>query len=76
MCACACVFVCVLNHSPTHSLTRSLTAGQKARVSIARAILASRRAEVILMDDPFSAVDGATGNWIFEHGVLGELKGA
>jgi ABC-type proline/glycine betaine transport system ATPase subunit len=51
--------------------------GQKARVSIARALLAAStgRAQVILMDDPWSAVDGATGNWIFERGVLGSLKG-
>jgi hypothetical protein len=27
------------------------------------------------MDDPWSAVDGATGNWIFERGVLGSLRG-
>jgi ATP-binding cassette, subfamily C (CFTR/MRP), member 1 len=52
----------------------NLSGGQKARVSIARAILAARTAQIILLDDPFSAVDGATGNWIFEHGILGLLK--
>ena len=53
----------------------NLSGGQKARVSIARAILASRDAQIVLLDDPFSAVDGSTGNWIFEHGVMGILKG-
>ena len=53
----------------------NLSGGQKARVSIARAILASREAQIVLLDDPFSAVDGSTGNWIFEHGVMGILEG-
>ena len=53
----------------------NLSGGQKSRVSIARAILAARNAQVVLLDDPFSAVDGATGNWIFEHGILGLLRG-
>ena len=55
----------------------NLSGGQKARVSIARAILAATAhgAQVVLLDDPFSAVDGSTGNWIFEHGVLRCLAG-
>ena len=53
----------------------NLSGGQKARVSIARAILAAREAQIVLLDDPFSAVDGATGNWIFEHGIIDILKG-
>ena len=53
----------------------NLSGGQKARVSIARALLAARTAQIVLLDDPFSAVDGATGNWIFEHGILEMLKG-
>mmetsp|Transcript_9429 Transcript_9429/g.15612 ORF Transcript_9429/g.15612 Transcript_9429/m.15612 type:complete len:1368 (+) Transcript_9429:191-4294(+) len=48
----------------------NLSGGQKARVSLARAFMASSRSQIYLFDDPFSAVDGATGNWIFEHGVL------
>ena len=53
----------------------NLSGGQKARVSIARALLAARTAQIVLLDDPFSAVDGGTGNWIFEHGILEMLKG-
>ena len=29
---------------------------------------------LVSLDDPFSAVDGSTGNWIFEHGILQSLK--
>ena len=32
--------------------------------------MSANRSQIILLDDPFSAVDGNTGNWIFEHGVL------
>ena len=52
----------------------NLSGGQKSRVSIARALFASHRAQIFLFDDPFSAVDGATGNWIFKRGILGLLK--
>lgn len=38
-------------------------------------MLASTDSDIILLDDPFSAVDGATGNFIFENGVLKGLKG-
>jgi ABC-type multidrug transport system ATPase subunit len=49
----------------------NLSGGQKARVSLARALLAARTnsAEAVLLDDPFSAVDGCTANDIFERGV-------
>jgi ABC-type multidrug transport system fused ATPase/permease subunit len=52
----------------------NLSGGQKARVSIARAIFAARRADIVLMDDPWSAVDGATGNYIFKHGIQEQLS--
>jgi ATP-binding cassette subfamily C (CFTR/MRP) protein 1 len=52
----------------------NLSGGQKARVSLARAFMSALRTQVFLLDDPFSAVDGATGNWIFEHGVLRLLR--
>jgi ABC-type multidrug transport system fused ATPase/permease subunit len=32
--------------------------------------MSSCRSQIFLLDDPFSAVDGNTGNWIFEHGVM------
>ncbi len=52
----------------------NLSGGQKARVSIARAFLASLRRSIILLDDPWSAVDGNTGNLIFEEGIMKLLK--
>lgn len=51
----------------------NLSGGQKARVSLARAFFASFKSNLILLDDPFSAVDGNTGNKIFENGVLNHL---
>jgi ATP-binding cassette, subfamily C (CFTR/MRP), member 1 len=51
----------------------NLSGGQKARVSLARAFMSAERSQIFLLDDPFSAVDGATGNWIFDHGVQGVL---
>ena len=49
----------------------NLSGGQKARVSIARALLRTKLklANLVLLDDPFSAVDGDTGNHIFHRGV-------
>lgn len=47
----------------------SLSGGQKARLSLARAVYA--RADVYLLDDPLSAVDEHVGNHIIEN-VLGE----
>lgn len=38
-------------------------------MSLARSFMSACRSQIFLLDDPFSAVDGATGNWIFEHGV-------
>ena len=50
----------------------NLSGGQKSRVSIARALfVASQRSnDIVLFDDPFSAVDGDTGNYIFHNGVV------
>lgn len=47
----------------------NLSGGQKARVSLARAFFSRNRSQVYLLDDPFSAVDGNTGNLIFHKGV-------
>ena len=41
----------------------TLSGGQKARVSLARAVY--RDADVYLLDDPLSAVDTAIGQYLF-----------
>ncbi|KAK7071356.1 Canalicular multispecific organic anion transporter 1 [Halocaridina rubra] len=46
----------------------SLSGGQKQRISVARAVY--RDAEIVLLDDPLSAVDAHVGKTIFEE-VLG-----
>ncbi|CAG8439217.1 14223_t:CDS:10 [Cetraspora pellucida] len=46
----------------------NLSGGQKARISLARAVYA--RADVYLFDDPLSAVDAHVGKHIFDH-VIG-----
>jgi ABC-type proline/glycine betaine transport system ATPase subunit len=52
----------------------NLSGGQKARVSVARAFFSSYRSQICLFDDPFSAVDGNTGNAIFQKGILTLLQ--
>ncbi len=42
----------------------SLSGGQKARISLARALYTE--ADIFLLDDPLSAVDSAVGRHIFE----------
>ena len=51
----------------------NLSGGQKARVSIARALLAAitGQSSIILLDDPLSAVDSTTAQHIFTNGILG-----
>ncbi|OIW29128.1 ABC multidrug transporter, partial [Coniochaeta ligniaria NRRL 30616] len=46
--------------------------GQKQRISIARAIY--RRSDIILMDDPLSAVDATVGRHIMDHAICGLLR--
>ncbi|XP_050098722.1 probable multidrug resistance-associated protein lethal(2)03659 [Anopheles aquasalis] len=51
----------------------SLSGGQKARISLARAVY--RRAEVYLLDDPLSAVDSHVGRHLFDHCMREYLRG-
>lgn len=49
-----------------------MSGGQKARVSLARAVYAQR--EIILMDDPISALDANVKKKIFTNVFVGDLK--
>lgn len=50
----------------------NLSGGQKARISLARAVYAER--DIILMDDPISALDANVKKAIFQNVFVGELK--
>ena len=50
----------------------NLSGGQKIRISLARAVYTDR--DIILMDDPISALDRGVLKSIFEDLFLGQLK--
>lgn len=50
----------------------TLSGGQKARVALARTIYAD--ADIVLLDDPLSAVDAHVGKTMWEEVVLNYLK--
>ncbi|KAF8530160.1 ABC protein [Hysterangium stoloniferum] len=49
-----------------------LSGGQKQRVNIARALY--RDADIVIFDDPLSAVDAHVGKALFANAILGSLK--
>ena len=50
----------------------TISGGQKQRLNIARAIYFD--SDIILMDDPLSAVDAHVGRHIFDNAILGLMK--
>ncbi|KAI9836095.1 MAG: hypothetical protein M1819_001709 [Sarea resinae] len=51
----------------------TISGGQKQRLNVARAIYSG--ADIILMDDPLSAVDAHVGRHIFDQAIMGLLRG-
>jgi|EP01047_Picozoa_sp_COSAG01_P048632 ABC-type multidrug transport system fused ATPase/permease subunit len=54
----------------------NLSGGQKQRIGLARAVYAAvvGEAELLLLDDPLSAVDAHVGAHIFERCITGLLR--
>ncbi|KAJ9214480.1 hypothetical protein DTO166G4_3884 [Paecilomyces variotii] len=76
------VDACALGHDlemlPHGNLTEvgergiNLSGGQKQRLSLARAIYSD--ADIVLLDDPLSAVDAHVGRHLMQHAICGLLK--
>ncbi|KAF4979956.1 hypothetical protein FZEAL_3942 [Fusarium zealandicum] len=49
----------------------NLSGGQKWRITLARAVYS--QAQILIMEDIFSAVDSHVGAWIFEHCLTGDI---
>ena len=62
----------VIHISDWTNVSNSSSGGQKARVSLARAIY--RKADTYLLDDPLSAVDVHVGRHLFTNCIQGFLK--
>lgn len=53
----------------------NLSGGQKARISLARALYAAdKTTKVVLLDDPLSAVDAHVGEHLFREAITGEVS--
>ena len=50
----------------------TLSGGQRARIGLSRAVYAD--ADLVLMDDPLSAVDASVGKYLFDKLVLSPLS--
>ncbi|KAJ1039944.1 hypothetical protein NDA10_004205 [Ustilago hordei] len=75
MCIYACALQDDLDSMDDGDLTRigshTVSGGQKARISLARALYA--RSDTVLLDDVLSAVDARVQNHIVEHALLGPI---
>ncbi|KAM6980884.1 ATP-binding cassette sub-family C member 12-like [Aplochiton taeniatus] len=74
-CCCLAPDLAILPHGDLTEIGEkgiNLSGGQKQRVSLARAVYANK--DVLLLDDPLSAVDAHVGKHIFEKCIEGELK--
>merc|ERR1712087_202015 len=75
----ACALADDLNILPAGDMTEigergiNLSGGQKARVSLARALY-SVDCKVLLLDDPLSAVDSHVGEHLFDEAITGNMS--
>lgn len=53
--------------------TVNLSGGQQTRITLARAIYVG--AEIVLLDDPLSALDAKVAQSVFQRAILGSLQG-